>query len=321
MILIIINESECVLMVTTKQQTRKQHYYPRCLLKHFANSDNKINTYIRYADIFQQLSYKNVCYKRDTYETGETDMINNILENKIDNILENKLSEYEAKMSIILNEILLSLNEIDSSENYNISIPKESQDFIYRFMILQYTRTDYGRLSFMNYYLHSIIHTSNPYKPRTCPYELHDVENNQIKIKLFNQIFKQPYQLESFFDSIKRPNFMKFHIAFTHKNLITSDNPVIITSDIYRLMMPVSPNVCLQFIDQRSSVKINMIGPLNDSKVDYLNKATINTSMYFVISNNPFTNEEKNYIRKRFEDPKSILKPPFVRPKIYLNND
>ena len=80
--------------------------------------------------------------------------------------------------------------------------------------------------------------------------------------------------------------------------------------------MPISPNICLEFVDQRVSEGMDLIVLLSDDKVDYLNKATINTSMYFVISNNPFTNEEKDYIRKRFEDPKSILKPPFVHPKI-----
>lgn len=109
---------------------------------------------------------------------------------------------------------------------------------------------------------------------------------------------------------------MKFHIALTSKNLITSDNPVIRTSNIDCLMMPISPNICLEFVDQRVSEGMDLIVLLSDDKVDYLNKATINTSMYFVISNNPFTNEEKDYIRKRFEDPKSILKPPFVHPKI-----
>jgi len=298
MILIIINESECVLMVTPKQQlTKNQHYYPRFLLKYFANSNNQINVYVRQANEFKQLSYNNVCFQKNTYETD-----------KVDNILENKLSKYEAKMSNILNEIL--------SSPHDISISTETQDFIFKFMILQSLRTDSGRLSFINHYLHSIIPTSDPYKPRTFPYELQDVKNNPEAIKLFNHIFKKQYQLESFFDSIKRPNFMKFHIALTSKNLITSDNPVIRTSNIDCLMMPISPNICLEFVDQRVSEGMDLIVLLSDDKVDYLNKATINTSMYFVISNNPFTNEEKDYIRKRFEDPKSILKPPFVHPKI-----
>lgn len=201
MILIIINESECVLMNTCKQQlTKKQHYYPRFLLKYFANSNNQINVYVRQANKFEQFSYEKVCRKRNTYETD-----------KVDNILETKLSTYEAKMSNILNEIL--------SSHQDISISTETQDFIFKFMILQSCRTDSGRLSFINHYLHSILPISTQYKPRTCPYELHDVENNQMKIKLFNQIFKKPGELEFFFDSIKRPNFMKFHIALTSKNL------------------------------------------------------------------------------------------------------
>ena len=55
----------------------------------------------------------------------------------------------------------------------------------------------------------------------------------------------------------------------------------------------------------------NMFTILTSKHVDYLNKATINTANYFVISNLSFTNEEKQYIINRFKNPSSIRKLPF----------
>lgn len=173
MILIIINESECVLMVTFKQQTRKQHYYPRFLLKYFANSDNKINAYVRYKDKFLTVNYKNVCCRRNAYETDE-----------VDNKLENKLSKYEEKMSIILNDLFLN--------NFN-EPSSEIKEFIMKFIILQYYRTDYGRLVFINHLTDTFnnTHTLNPIDYHVNPFTQIDIENESNKIKCFNDLFIQ----------------------------------------------------------------------------------------------------------------------------------
>lgn len=38
--------------------TKKQHYYPRTLIKHFANEDDKLYSYIRMANKIQYVNYK-----------------------------------------------------------------------------------------------------------------------------------------------------------------------------------------------------------------------------------------------------------------------
>ena len=38
--------------------TKKQHYYPRSLIKHFANEDDKLYTYIRISNRIQYINYE-----------------------------------------------------------------------------------------------------------------------------------------------------------------------------------------------------------------------------------------------------------------------
>lgn len=87
--------------------TKKQHYYPRTLLKHFANEDSKLYTYIVKSDSYVYLNYENVCYKKYTYETSD----------KVDNILENELSKYEGDFSRVVDYILKNM----FSKDFNIS--------------------------------------------------------------------------------------------------------------------------------------------------------------------------------------------------------
>ena len=68
--------------------TKKQHYYPRTLIKHFANEDEKLYSYIAMANKIQYVNYQNVCAENYTYEGSSG--VNNILENKL-SLLEGKL--------------------------------------------------------------------------------------------------------------------------------------------------------------------------------------------------------------------------------------
>lgn len=201
MILIIINESECVLMVTFKQQTRKQHYYPRFLLKYFANSDNKINAYVRYKDKFLTVNYKNVCCRRNAYETDE-----------VDNKLENKLSKYEEKMSIILNDLFLN--------NFN-EPSSEIKEFIMKFIILQYYRTDYGRLVFINHLTDTFnnTHTLNPIDYHVNPFTQIDIENESNKIKCFNDLFIQYDLLDCLCNNLHQIEIHKNYLTFQVNSL------------------------------------------------------------------------------------------------------
>lgn len=40
--------------------TKKQHYYPRCLLKHFSDSQGKVNVYIHQANKLTNVYLKNI---------------------------------------------------------------------------------------------------------------------------------------------------------------------------------------------------------------------------------------------------------------------
>ena len=44
-----------------KVMTKKQHYYPRCLLKHFADEHDKVNVYIRKANRVSKMNYEKIC--------------------------------------------------------------------------------------------------------------------------------------------------------------------------------------------------------------------------------------------------------------------
>ena len=48
--------------------TKRQHYYPRCLIKHFSNDDGKLYAYIRLANKTNYVNYQNVCSENYTYE-------------------------------------------------------------------------------------------------------------------------------------------------------------------------------------------------------------------------------------------------------------
>ena len=57
--------------------TKKQHYYPRSLLKYFADEENKVYVYIRQGKVFRKMTYEKLCASNNTYET------NNIVDNII----------------------------------------------------------------------------------------------------------------------------------------------------------------------------------------------------------------------------------------------
>ena len=261
--------------------TKKQHYYPRSLLKYFADEENKVYVYIRQGKVFRKMTYEKLCASNNTYET------NNI----VDNILENKFSKYEAKMSGILENI------INNIENGILVTSKENQDFIYKFMCLQAIRTDAGRINFMNYLTNPLV-----FRPRRFPLELEEIKNNEVAIDAFNRIFKVKNNLENLFHLFERPDEMDFYIALTDKNLITSDNPVTGNDDFRQFILPIHPNICIEFLDKNKYQFKEPTLLLTDNKVDFLNKATINTANYFVISNQPFTEEEQAYITMRFKN-------------------
>lgn len=267
--------------------TKKQHYYPRSLLKYFADSKDKVYVYSSHRNTFNQMNYTKICVSNKTYETDDI----------TDNILENNLAKYETKMGSILDEFF----------NRNIiEISEEQQKFIYKFFWLQYLRTDSGRIKLMQ-----LLYNPFLYKPKKYPLEFNDILKNKKEIKQFNKVFKDEKELELLLNCFEKPKDMVFRICATTENLLTSDNPVIGTNNWQRIFLPINPNICFQFKNKKFVQNNNMFTILTSKHVDYLNKATINTANYFVISNLSFTNEEKQYIINRFKNPSSIRKLPF----------
>ncbi|HHJ7841362.1 TPA: DUF4238 domain-containing protein, partial [Streptococcus pyogenes] len=254
--------------MTKKVMTKKQHYYPRCLLKHFADVHGKVNVYIRQANKVSKINYEKLCASNFSYESDDV----------VDNILENKLGVYEAKMGSIIDYILKNITSPD------FTVTKEQQKFLYQYMGLQYIRTDAGRINFMNMFANIFSH-----KPRALPIEITEIKDNPEKIKKFNKLFKQDRVLENYLKNFEKTETMNFHIAISKENLLTSDNPVIGTDEWKRIILPISPYLCIEFIDKSIDKTRTMLIILTSENIKYLNEATINTANYYVISNEPFT--------------------------------
>ncbi|WHI70101.1 DUF4238 domain-containing protein [Staphylococcus epidermidis] len=112
--------------------TKKQHYYPRCLLKHFANDDKKVFVYIRQGDKIERMNYEKICASTYTYESDD----------QVDNVLEQKLGKYESKIEPIIDDI------INNCMTNNFSVSKEDQQELFQYLWLQYLRTDAWKNSF-----------------------------------------------------------------------------------------------------------------------------------------------------------------------------
>lgn len=269
--------------------TKKQHYYPRTLLKHFANNDNKLYVYNHKANKEQYVHYENICYQNYTYEEIDTKG-----QRKTDNILEEKLSHYEGKISKVISKILDT--EIDK-----ISISDEEIKIVWTYLFLQEIRTNSGRVRIITNF------ENNFSKPRKSPIELNEIENNKEKIQKFNKIFKEKNNLEDLLKYFKKPNSVHFHIAIGD-GFIISDNPVISTfgpqnkPNGFQIIFPISPNFCLEFQNDDINSSNNLLVQMTLDKIQYINKATINTANYYIISTNKFDITQQSYIYNRFNN-------------------
>lgn len=275
--------------MSKKVMTKKQHYYPRCLLKHFSDDHGKVNVYVRQANRVSKMNYEKLCASNFSYESDDV----------VDNILENKLSNYESKMGAIVDYIL---NNLDATD---FTVTKEQQKFLYLYLWLQYLRTDAGRINFITMY-----ENIPSYNPRTLPIELEEIQTNKTKILKFNKLFKQDGVLESYLKNFEMPKTMNFHIAISEEKLLTSDNPVIGTDEWKRIILPICPFLCIEFIDNSIDEAKTMFIKLTLDNIKYLNEATINTANYFVISNEPFTIPQNTYLYNRFKNKNWTFRSP-----------
>lgn len=276
-------------------ETKRQHYYPRCLLKHFANDNDMIHTYIIKANKINNMKYVNACMRNYAYESNDG----------IDNILERILGKYESKVCPVIDYILKNFDS-----NSEIIISKEDEDTLYQYMYLQFLRTDAGRIHFIT--LHENLFS---YKPRNKPIELNEIytDENQKKIDKFNRVFKQDDNLEKLLNAKTKPDNMNFHIAYSTLNLITSDNPVIATDNWLQIMMPISPYLCIEFQDISMNSSKNLIVQFTQTKSRYLNEANINTANYYVISNNLIDIKLNFYLYNRFNNSSWQFKEPHFK--------
>ncbi|MGX7112789.1 DUF4238 domain-containing protein [Gemella cuniculi] len=270
--------------------TDKQHYYPRTLLKHFANADNKFYVYIRLAskNKFGYMRYDKVCAARYTYEgTSENGGLD------VDNKLEDELSSLEDKLGPIVDNILKTI-KITRCCRPTVDINDEEIEFLYKYMIVQFFRTDRGRINF-------IRAADINYIPRKYPIDLQEIRDSKNEILEFNNEFKKEGKLEAILKIFKKPKSMHFHIVTG--NFITSDNPVIGMNDWKQMYMPISQDYCLGFQADEYSCSDNIIINMEKEKNKYLNESQIETANYFVISKCKFDSYTKFYIKNRFSDP------------------
>ncbi|UVI86644.1 DUF4238 domain-containing protein [Staphylococcus aureus] len=294
--------------------TKIQHYYPRGLLKHFANDNNDVYTYIIPANKIRKMNFKKVCAHKYTYESDDI----------VDNVLEGLLQEYESKACSIIDKILKSLYSRSSP-----IISSEDEELLYRYMYLQFLRTDAGRINFISLYENLFT-----YVPRDRPFELRDINSyeSQRKIDKFNRIFKQDGVLKKYLNAQSpKNNFlnaqetmkyylsghktknMEFHIAISPINLITSDNPVIVTDNWMQIMMPINPHFCIEFQNPLLSSTENLFVKLSKEKARNLNEATINTANYYVISNELIDIKLNFYLYNRFINKDWYFKEPHCK--------
>lgn len=261
--------------------TKKQHYYPRCLLKHFANDDKKVFVYIRQGDKIERMNYEKICASTYTYESDD----------QVDNVLEQKLGKYESKIEPIIDDI------INNCMTNNFSVSKEDQQELFQYLWLQYLRTDAGRILFVN-----LFENMFSYNPRKKPLDLKEIEENKEKINRFNKVLKKENKLEKVLKFFTKNNNMNFHIAMSIDNLLTSDNPVIGTDNWKQIMLPIAPRICIVFQHDSINRSEDLQVILKSNKTRYLNEATINTGNYFIISNEKFSDKQQKYIDNRFNN-------------------
>ena len=88
------------------------------------------------------------------------------------------LGNYESKACSIIDKIIKSFNE-----NTTLNITKGDEEFLYKYMNLQYLRTDAGRINFI-----SLFENLFSYVPRNKPIELKEIRSDENKIKSISLI-------------------------------------------------------------------------------------------------------------------------------------
>lgn len=267
--------------------TKKQHYYPKLLLKNFSDEFGKLTVYDRKQNKERKIGFGGVCYSINTYESEG-----------LNNYLEKEFSKIESKLGIVLSRLLRKIQNFATSTDENFTLSEVDQDFLFKYMIIQAIRTDVGRLLFVE-----MVNSLTNFRKtrRVLPVELNEINENKNLIKLFNEYFNNEGNLLSFVEQIQKPESMNFHICVCDEPILTSDNPVIGTDEGKRLLLPINSYICIEFVDSSLDASNESIFlKLDRDHVRYINEAEINTANYFVISQYGFNMEQRTYIYNRF---------------------
>ena len=276
---------------------RKQHYYPSSLIRYYADTNNKVHVYnaLAKSNPFQYTHYKNICYHKYTYEAES-----------VDNLLEKKLATFESE----INPIISRINKSEVNSLYEAS--KSEVEKLWRFMWLQYHRTDAGRIKIMS------LLDGRKSDRRTAPVSVEEISQFKSELADFNKTFKQEQLLEALLDMTILPPSMTFHICIG-EHFITSDNPVIAimknkydhSIDNSQFLMPISPNLCIEFQGKNCNCSKRQYVLMKNEKVHWVNKALINTANYYIISDIKFDVALSLYISFCFNDSDWLKKTEF----------
>lgn len=268
-------------------KTRMQHYYPRCLVKHFVDEEGKTYAYVGSSKKMIRINPDKLFMKRDCYEA----------DNGIDNQLEIKLSQYESQVGKLIDG-LLSLDE-----NRILNLLDEEKWILFRYIYLQYTRTDSGRIKLIER-----IQAGRQYSVRKKQVALREIKEKKSKIKTFNRVMKGN-NLDIYVNSFVLNDMfrnMEMHIEFSEVPFWTSDNPVIILDNWREILFPIHPFICIVFQHADINCSKNLVVQMTSEKVNYINKCQLNTANYCVISSIPFTSVQEMELYHHFKKMTSI---------------
>ena len=268
--------------------TRMQHYYPRCLVKHFVDEEGKTYAYLGSSKKMIRTNPTKLFMKRDCYEG----------DNGIDNQLEIKLSQYESQVGKVVDKLL----SFDVDKILNIL--DEEKWILYRYIYLQFIRTDAGRIKVIEK-----IEAGGQSASRKNQLELSEINGKENKIKKFNQVMKKGINLDMYINNLAlnyRFRNMHMHIEFSEVPFWTSDNPVIILDDWREILFPIHPYVCIVFQHTDINCSEKLVVQMTSEKVNYINKCQLNTANYCVISSTPFTFEQQMELYNHFKKMTSI---------------
>ena len=283
-----------------KEIKKKQHYYPRCLLKHFADDNQKVHEYNVRAKVFRYVKYDSICYHNYTYEAGKNS-------STADNLLEDQFAQYEAKVGPIVENII----EHCLDKDFRITT-RHRKDLI-DYFLLQTIRTDAGRLKFMN----NLKYRWGYEKEGVVTNE--EIVLGESKIREFNEIYKSNNGLKQILEIYEKGyKHLNLKIGVTNAEIITSDTPTLTSlgKDKNSLVyyMPISSNLVLIFEYKKAKIIYDfeeLVFPVHYSTVNWINLAVINTANYSIISKNDFNVALAGYIKKVFEKSNVKSESPF----------